>query len=82
MLSFLGAKFSLRLILGNTKMNDRDTLTVTSRERLRQEIAQQTELYLRAGGRIEHLHTAHTAARPVGSVWWDARGSSGSLLQA
>jgi len=55
-------------------MNDRDALTITSRERLRQEIAQQTEIFLRAGGRIEHLHGAHVAARPIGPVWWDSRG--------
>ncbi len=60
-------------------MNDRDALTVTSRERLRQEIAQQTEMFLRAGGRIENLRGAQVAARPIGPVWWDARGS-GSLF--
>lgn len=62
-------------------MNDRDALTVTSRERQRQEIALQTELFLRAGGRIEQLQTGASASRPVGSVWWDVRGN-GSLLQA
>ncbi|HEY3698049.1 MAG TPA: hypothetical protein VGK97_01870 [Spongiibacteraceae bacterium] len=60
-------------------MYDRDILTVTSRERIRQEIAQQTEKFLRDGGRIERLHIANTAARPIGPVWWDARGS-GPLL--
>lgn len=62
-------------------MNDRDALTVTSREHLRQEIARQTEIFLRAGGRIEHLQTHRVSARPIGAVWWDARGS-GSLLHA
>ncbi len=62
-------------------MNERDALTVTSRERLRQEIAQQTELFLRAGGRIEQLHSARIATRPIGPVWWDARGS-GPLLHS
>lgn len=62
-------------------MNDRDALTVTSRERLRQEIAQQTELFLRAGGRIERLHVAHIAARPIGAVWWGARVAGSPLLQ-
>lgn len=62
-------------------MNERDVLTVTSRERLRLEIAQQTELFLRHGGHIEHLHIAHAATRPVGPVWWDVRGN-GTALQA
>jgi hypothetical protein len=38
-------------------------------------------LFLRAGGRIEQLHSTQTAARPIGAVWWDARGA-GPLLQA
>lgn len=63
-------------------MNERDALTVTSRERLRQEIAQQTEIFLRSGGAIEHLHVPRPHLRTVGSVWWDVRGSGGSLLQA
>lgn len=65
-------------------MNDRDALTVTSRDRLRREIAQQTEMFLRAGGHIEHLHVAHAAARPIGTVWWGVRSVSGGgspLLQ-
>ena len=62
-------------------MNDRDALTVTSRERLRQENAQQTELFLRTGGAIERVQTQGFTTRPVGSVWWDVRGS-GSLLHA
>lgn len=62
-------------------MNDREALTITSRERIRQEIAQQTELFLREGGRIDQLGAAHSATRPIGSVWWDVRGA-GSLLQA
>lgn len=61
-------------------MNDRDMLTLTSRERLRQEIAQQTELFLRAGGRIERLHIVNAATRPIGPVWWGARGASGGPL--
>ena len=56
-------------------MNDRNIPTVTSRERLRQEIAQQTELFLRGGGRIEKLNNANTAVRPIGPVWWDSRGT-------
>lgn len=63
-------------------MNERDALTVTSRERLRQEIAQQTEMFLRSGGNIVHLHAPTAATRPIGSVWWGARGTSGLLMQA
>ncbi len=63
-------------------MNEREALTVTSRDRLRQEIAQQTELFLRTGGSIVRLHAPTIASRPVGSVWWGARGTSGLLLQA
>lgn len=63
-------------------MNEREALTVTSRDRLRQEIAQQTELFLRAGGSIVQLHVPAVASRPIGSVWWGARGTSGLLLQA
>lgn len=62
-------------------MNERDVPTVTSRERLRQEIAQQTEMFLRSGGCIEHLHAPNSAIRPVGPVWWDVRGSRGLVLQ-
>lgn len=63
-------------------MNERDALTVTSRERLRQEIAQQTEMFLRSGGSIVHLQLPVVANRPIGSVWWGARGTSGLLAQA
>lgn len=63
-------------------MNDRDALTITSRERLRQEIAEQTELFLRTGGRIEQLHAAHVNARPIGPVWWDTRGGGNLLSRA
>lgn len=49
-------------------MNERDALTVTSRERLRQEIAQQTDMFLRAGGNIVHLHAPAAVTRPIGSV--------------
>ncbi|HET8711105.1 MAG TPA: hypothetical protein VFM32_07005 [Spongiibacteraceae bacterium] len=62
-------------------MSDRDVLTITSRERLRQEIAQQTELFLREGGYIEQLQASNLTTRPVGPVWWDVRGSS-ALQQA
>ncbi len=62
-------------------MNDREALTITSRERLRREIAEQTELFLRTGGRIERLQIISKSARPIGPVWWDVRGN-GSLLQA
>ncbi len=62
-------------------MIDRANLTVTSREHLRREIAQQTENFLRRGGNIDVLNLPHLAtARPVGPVWWDTRGS-GALLQ-
>ena len=60
-------------------MSERDLLTITSRERIRQEIAQQTENFLRSGGRIECLHNINVAARPIGPVWWDTRGSGGLL---
>lgn len=63
-------------------MNEREALTVTSRERLRQEIAQQTEMFLRSGGAIVHLQLPTVTSRPVGSVWWGARSTAGILLQA
>ncbi|MFT3929992.1 MAG: hypothetical protein QM709_06805 [Spongiibacteraceae bacterium] len=63
-------------------MNEREALTVTSRERLRQEIAQQTDMFLRSGGHIVHLHAPAVATRPVGSVWWGARSASGLILQS
>lgn len=63
-------------------MSERNALTVTSRDRLRQEIAQQTELFLRSGGSIVHLQLPAAASRPIGSVWWGARGTGGLLMQA
>ncbi len=63
-------------------MQDRNALSVTSRERLRQEIAQQTESFLRNGGHIECLHTIRTVARPIGTVWWETRGVSVALLHS
>lgn len=63
-------------------MNERDALTVTSRERLRQEIAQQTEMFLRSGGSILHLQLPAVANRPIGSVWWGVRGTGSVLIQA
>lgn len=60
-------------------MNDRVNLSITSREQLRREIAEQTERFLRHGGNIDILHAPGLApARPIGPVWWDSRGS-GSL---
>ena len=57
-------------------MNDRAVATVTSRERLRNEIAHEVEQFLRRGGSIETVPgPAISNARPVGTVWWDARGS-------
>jgi SutA-like transcriptional regulator len=62
-------------------MIDRAKLTVTSREQLRREIAQQTEMFLRRGGNIDVLFAPRsTAARPVGPVWWDTRGSGSSIV--
>lgn len=60
-------------------MIDRANLSLSSREQLRREIAQQTEMFLRRGGNIDVLGTPRIAsARPIGPVWWDSRGS-GSL---
>jgi hypothetical protein len=57
-------------------MNDRAIATVTSRERLRNEIAHEIEQFLRRGGSIETVPgPAANNARPVGTIWWDARGS-------
>jgi hypothetical protein len=62
-------------------MNDRVSLTISSRERLRNEIAQQTESFLRLGGRIDVLRAPVAAsARPVGAVWWDTRGNGPILM--
>jgi hypothetical protein len=60
-------------------MSDRVNLSITSREQQRREIEQQVEMFLRRGGSIDVLGTARIdAARPIGPVWWDSRGS-GSL---
>lgn len=57
-------------------MNNRAVDTVTSRERVRNEIAHEIEQFLRRGGSIETVPGPSAAsARPVGTVWWDARGS-------
>jgi hypothetical protein len=57
-------------------MNDRINLSITSREQLRREIAQQTEQFLRHGGNIDILNVPGAGqARPIGPVWWDSRGS-------
>lgn len=56
-------------------MIDRNVATVPSRERLRNEIARDVEQFLRRGGNIERVPTTTASAvRPVGAVWWDARG--------
>lgn len=60
-------------------MNDRANLSITSREQLRREIAEQTEQFLQHGGNIDILGTPRSeTARPIGPIWWDSRGS-GSL---
>lgn len=57
-------------------MNNRVVDTVTSRERIRNEIAHEVEQFLRRGGSIETVPgPSATNTRPVGTVWWDARGS-------
>jgi len=57
-------------------MTIRDALTISSRASLRQEIEQQTQHFLRNGGRIEILQGPATqTARPIGPVWWDTRGN-------
>lgn len=62
-------------------MNERNGSSVTSRERMRSEIAAQTEQFLRAGGSIEQVRlTQADAARPVGPVWWDMRASGSAIL--
>jgi hypothetical protein len=49
---------------------------------LRREIAEQTEQFLRRGGRIDSLGSPLAQPnRPVGPVWWDARGSLGPIAQ-
>jgi len=60
-------------------MNERNGLSVTSRERLRIEIAAQTEQFLRQGGHIDQVRIVRAdAARPIGPIWWEVRGN-GSL---
>jgi len=83
-LKFRDAVMRRRYISASSKcwsraMNDRAVTTVTSRERLRHQIAQEVEQFLRRGGSIEQV-PGPTAAntRPVGTVWWDARGSMAS----
>jgi hypothetical protein len=62
-------------------MNENNAVSITSRERLRLEIAAQTEQFLREGGHIERVHIIRTnASRPIGPVWWDARTGSPSML--
>ncbi len=57
-------------------MTDRNALSITARASLRQEIEQQTQNFLRQGGRIEVLHSPLTQTQPaIGPVWWDTRGS-------
>lgn len=50
-------------------------------DRLRAEIENQVEQFLRQGGQIEVVQNQLQAARPIGPVWWDTRGSgmSGAL---
>lgn len=56
--------------------NDREALTITSREQLRREIEEQVQRFLHDGGHIEVLETRRDeVARPIGPVWWDSRGS-------
>jgi hypothetical protein len=54
-------------------MRDVESLSRTSRERLRAEIAAQTERFLKQGGRIEEVRTVLRQSRPVGPVWWNSR---------
>lgn len=58
-------------------MNERNAVSVTSRDRLRLEIAAHTEQFLREGGHIEQVRIiSANAARPIGPIWWDTRVSS------
>lgn len=58
-------------------MNERNAVSVTSRERLRLEIAAHTEQFLRGGGHIEQVRVVSAnAPRAIGPIWWDARGGS------
>ncbi len=45
-------------------------------DRLRAEIEDQVEKFLRQGGRIEVVQNQLQVARPIGPVWWDTRGSN------
>lgn len=59
-----------------------EPLSITSRELLRREIAEQTEQFLRRGGCIETLGSLRAdPGRQIGPVWWDARGSLGPIAQ-
>lgn len=58
-------------------MNERNAVSVTSRDRMRLEIAAHTEQFLREGGHIEQVHViSANAARPIGPIWWDTRVSN------
>lgn len=52
-----------------------NTHSTPSHERLRAEIEQQVEAFLRRGGQIEVMQNNLEGARPIGPVWWDTRGS-------
>lgn len=55
-------------------MNERNAVSVTSRDRLRLEIAAHTEQFLREGGHIEQVRVVSAnASRPIGPIWWDTR---------
>ncbi len=45
-------------------------------DRLRAEIENQVEQFLRQGGQIKVVQNQLQAARPIGPVWWDTRGSN------
>lgn len=50
--------------------------SLTSRDRIRQEISEQTDRFLQAGGRIEVVNVSEVTSRSiVRGVWWDVRGS-------
>lgn len=53
--------------------------TTPARDRLRAEIEQQVEQFLRQGGQIEVVQNSLQVARPIGPVWWDTRGG-GTLI--
>jgi hypothetical protein len=60
-------------------MRAEDSLSVTSRARLRAEIAAQVEQFLRGGGRIDVVQSHLQGTRPIGPVWRDVR-SSGPVV--